>query len=144
MLGTKKKPSSNNSSVENSQSITTSSKIQAEFLEKILKCINTLIEIASQSNRNLILDQVLFYFLFPFEISNLKIFQKANVYASTRRRKLKFFENFIKKPVVIVLENSEYNTIVKNEEALEEKEINLINDMKSKIEFLIFNFKIKF
>lgn len=63
MLGTKKKPSSNNSSVENSQSITTSSKIQAEFLEKILKCINTLIEIASQSNRNLILDQVN-YFLF--------------------------------------------------------------------------------
>ncbi len=60
MLGTKKKPSSNNSSIENSQSITTSSKIQADFLEKILKCVNVLIEIASQSNRNIILDQVYF------------------------------------------------------------------------------------
>ena len=33
-------------------------KAQTEMLDKMLKCMNTLIEIATQSNRNIILDQV--------------------------------------------------------------------------------------
>lgn len=36
----------------------TLNKAQSELLDKVLKCMNVLIEIASQTNRNIILDQV--------------------------------------------------------------------------------------
>lgn len=52
----KKKPSS--SSTDSSSIYTSGSKIQADLLEKVLKCMNILMEIAVQSNRNVIIDQV--------------------------------------------------------------------------------------
>lgn len=65
MLGLKKKLSNTsaecsatNSIVSSSASSRSSSKILAELLDKILKCMNTLMDIAAQSNRNIILDQV--------------------------------------------------------------------------------------
>ncbi len=58
MLGVKKKPQTTNN--ESSQSViyTSSSKVQLEPMDKILKCMNILMEIACQSNRNVIIDQV--------------------------------------------------------------------------------------
>ena len=65
MLGLKKKQSSTsaecsqtNSIVSSSTSSRSSSKIQSDLLDKILKCMNTLMDLAAQSNRNIILDQV--------------------------------------------------------------------------------------
>ena len=39
-------------------------KTQMELLDKVLKCMNVLIEVATQSNRNIILDQVNLTILF--------------------------------------------------------------------------------
>jgi hypothetical protein len=58
MLGLKKKPTSTELIMINSIVSNSSSKCPNELLEKILNVINTLIEIASQSLRNIILDQV--------------------------------------------------------------------------------------
>ena len=85
MLGLKKKPQASNNANPTVQSTTTSSTASTnitttlstlthttesstysaakitnyDFLDKLLKCLNALIEIATQSNRNVIIDQVL-------------------------------------------------------------------------------------
>jgi formiminotetrahydrofolate cyclodeaminase len=58
MLGLKKKPTSNEIILINSLQSNSASKVPNDILEKIFKCINVLTEIASQSYRNVILDQV--------------------------------------------------------------------------------------
>ena len=85
MLGLKKKPAASNNASTSAQSSTTSSSASTnitatlstlgtnssenatysaakisnyDFLDKLLKCMNALIEIATQSNRNVIIDQV--------------------------------------------------------------------------------------
>ena len=67
MLGTRKKTNANQAgelSVINSLGTNLSSKITPELLDKALKCMNTLIEIAAvHSYRNLIIDQVVHNFI---------------------------------------------------------------------------------
>ncbi len=61
---------------------------------------------------------------------------KANIFASTRRRKLGLFNNFTKKIVILVQENEIYKERIKMSETEDngkEIPINLINDMKSKL-----------
>ena len=60
MLGVKaKKTPSSNANEPSSQLIFTgSSKVQPDLLDKVLKCMNILMDIAAQTNRNVIIDQV--------------------------------------------------------------------------------------
>ncbi len=66
MLGLRKKPTSSEVILINGLQSNSGSKLPAELLEKILKCVNVLTEIASQSYRNVILDQVGKYFYIFF------------------------------------------------------------------------------
>lgn len=56
MLGLRKKPNTTEST--QTSLYNSASKIQPELLDKVLKCINVLTDIAVQSTRNIILDQV--------------------------------------------------------------------------------------
>lgn len=61
MLGLRKKANPNQAgelSLINSITSYSASKISAELLDKVLKCTNVLLEMASQSYRNIIIDQV--------------------------------------------------------------------------------------
>jgi hypothetical protein len=135
MLGLRKKPNTTDST----QAIlyNSASKIQPELLDKVLKCINVLTDIAVQSTRNIILDQVNINNYFSESIFrsflNFDLSQKANVYASVRRRKVKQFEGFHCKAVVILPTDDDYKKRIAQSEKDESKEIpiNLINDMKA-------------
>lgn len=88
-------------------------KTQMELLDKVLKCMNVLIEVATQSNRNIILDQ-------------------PNVYESARRRKTKMFEKFKCRAVVIIPSDEVYSKISKqNEQAKIDSHKTLVTNMKA-------------
>jgi tRNA uridine 5-carbamoylmethylation protein Kti12 len=95
-------------SISNQQTI----KAQADFLDKNLKCMNSLIELASQSNRNIIIDQ-------------------PNIYKSTRRRKMKLFDDYKKICVVIVTPDEDHCQFM-NKKSDQESFITIMNDMKGK------------
>lgn len=88
-------------------------KSQMELLDKVLKCMNVLIDIAAQANRNVLIDQ-------------------PNIYESTRRRKIKIFEKYKCRAVVILPSYETYNEkLSTNEQISNESFTNLINDMKA-------------
>ena len=104
-----------------------------DSLDKILKCLNILLDVAAQSNRNIIIDQVSKIAQInsrKFEYIFVKYYQ-PNIYESTRRRKMKFFEKYKRRAVVLVPSNEVYNNCLANHNQFKnESFINLINDMK--------------
>jgi hypothetical protein len=73
---------------------------------------------------------------------NFCLIFKANIFTSSRRRKLELFKNFTKKIVVLVQDNETYKERIKVSEAEDngrEIPINLINDMKGIID-IVFRF----
>jgi hypothetical protein len=135
MLGSKKKPQQNQTAPLNSTQ-TASMKLNSESLDKAIHCMNKLTEMASNLNRNIILDQVCrkgqfnFNSLEPF--TTCHCFLENNVYVSTRRRKMALFSGFQRKAFVLVQADEVYNERMKKIETEENKEafISMIQNMK--------------
>ena len=73
-------------------------------------------------------------FCCTYEFTNFETKKKVNVYQSARRRKLRMFDDFVKRAVLIVPSDDEYKERLKKSEAADAgKEIpaSLINDMKA-------------
>ena len=91
--------------------------INSDLLEKMLKCMNVMLDVGSQTTRNYIIDQ-------------------SNVYASTRRRKMKMFEKFQTRKAIVLIQTydvykEEKFPLVLNQQINKETFTELVHDMKS-------------
>lgn len=122
MLGLKKKPAptSELTLINSLNRDCSASKLPNDLLEKALKCVNILTQTASQSLRNVILDQ-------------------SNTYGSNQRRKLNLFEGYKRRVVVIIPADDEYKRRLSSIMKQDGQDIqpSLIYDMKSILSRLI-------
>ena len=111
-----------------------------DFLDKLLKCMNALCEIAAQTNRNVILDQVGIIFdqrgrENEKESPNVEIFcsPQPNLYESTRRRQMRPFAHYDKRRAVVIMPDAEaFKRRIADMEPKDNKDMfaDLINDFK--------------
>ena len=107
------------------------------LIDKCSRALTKLLDIAARRRRNYILDQVSFLFslFFRFLFSVILIFfhfLQNNVYLTAQKRKMRHFQGFQRKAIVVIPSDEEFQNRLNKPDYIEIKTVpdNTIQEMK--------------